>query len=109
MREKPTVKIAYGSPSKPILIVNWFSFIHPRPKLKRWGCGEPAQPMSNRTDRWVEDFIIKPVIMLVGIYVVAVVIATFAGIDSNLFPPIFTAAGGIPAIGLYFKKKLNED
>lgn len=61
--------------------------------------------MADRVQDWIDDLILYPVLILIGMYTVGAVLAHFLGLESNLFPAIFTAAGGIPAVGMYYKKK----
>lgn len=49
----------------------------------------------------------KPVVFLVGLYVAAIVLAGFLGVEGDLFPQLFTAAGGIAVLGAYFTQKLT--
>ena len=47
--------------------------------------------------------IVVPLMILVGMYVCGAFIGGALGLP-NVFPAIFTAAGGIPAVGAYFYK-----
>ena len=63
---------------------------------------------NNKIDKAVEDFIVMPVIVLVGIYVVSALIDSMLQINSSTFRVIFTGVGGIPFFVYYFKKKLSK-
>ncbi len=60
------------------------------------------------TDELIEKAIIAPVIILVGMYVAGAVIGSMLHSNTNLFGEIFAAAGGIPAVGIYFARLWKE-
>jgi Na+/H+ antiporter NhaA len=63
--------------------------------------------VGSRTDTWIEDMVVKPLVFVIGIYIVAATLTGFLGWSQSVFPPLFTAAGGIPALGAYYKGKLQ--
>ena len=65
--------------------------------------------MSRRVNRWVEDFIIKPLLFLVGIAVAATFLKAQIGGGGGTFAAILASAGGLTGLGYYFKRKLDED
>jgi len=64
--------------------------------------------MTDKVDRAIQDFIVIPMVALLGIYITSVLIDSMLQINNQTFVIIFTAIGGIPFIALYFKKKISQ-
>ncbi|HEY9205096.1 MAG TPA: hypothetical protein VIO58_04165 [Candidatus Methanoperedens sp.] len=52
-------------------------------------------------------FIVNPMLVLVGIYIVSVLLQSFLKVQYEYFGVIFTGIGGIPYLIYYYKKELN--
>lgn len=52
-------------------------------------------------------FVVRPAIVLVGIYIVSVLLQTFLNINYEYFEIIFTGIGGVPYLIYYYKKELR--
>ena len=64
---------------------------------------------QTKVDRAIQDFIVLPVIVLVGIYVVAAVISTlFLGFSNQFVDGFFAAVGGVGYFVHYFRTKMGE-
>jgi ABC-type Fe3+-siderophore transport system permease subunit len=63
---------------------------------------------QTKIDRAIQDFIVLPVIVLVGIYVTASLIDSMLLINNETFRIIFTCIGGVPFFIYYFKRKLAQ-
>jgi hypothetical protein len=60
-------------------------------------------------DQLVKDFIVFPIIVLLGIYVTASFIcALFFGFSNQFVSGFFTAVGGVGYFVNYFRKKMGE-
>ena len=56
----------------------------------------------------VENFVAIPLIILIGIYMIANSVAPFLNLNSLTFKVVFTISAGIPSIALFFIQKLNK-
>ena len=63
---------------------------------------------DKRIDKAITDFIVIPMIVLLGIYIAASLVDSMLQLNNQTFKILFTAVGGVPALGIYFKKKLSE-
>lgn len=63
-----------------------------------------AKEMDERTNALMHNILIKPIIMLVGVFVGGAVVDTLVGLQ-NTFSIIFTAVGGVPAVVLYYRQQ----
>jgi hypothetical protein len=64
---------------------------------------------QTKIDGAIQDFIVLPVIVLVGIYVVAAVISTlFFGFSNQFVNGFFAAVGGVGYFVQYFRKKMDN-
>ena len=52
-------------------------------------------------------FVVKPVIAIIGIYIVSIILQTIMELSWEPFPYIFTGIGGIPYLIFYYKKELG--
>jgi hypothetical protein len=60
-------------------------------------------------DELVKDFIVFPIIVLLGIYVTATFICTlFFGFSNQFVSGFFTAVGGVGYFVNYFMRKMGE-
>jgi hypothetical protein len=63
---------------------------------------------DDRVKKAVEDFIVIPVIILLGLYVTAAFIDTMLLTPNQTFRIIFAGIGGIGYFVYYFRKKISE-
>lgn len=63
---------------------------------------------EDKVDKAIIDFIVIPVIVLIGLYVTASVIDSMLQLNNQTFRIIFTGVGGIPFFIYYFKRKMCE-
>lgn len=63
---------------------------------------------ENRVDKAITDFIVIPVVVLIGLYVTASVIDSMLQLNNQTFRIIFTGVGGVPFFIYYFKRKMSE-
>lgn len=63
---------------------------------------------EDRVDKAIKDFIVIPVIVLIGLYVTASVIDSMLQLNNETFRIIFTGVGGVPFFIYYFKRKMSE-
>lgn len=63
---------------------------------------------KTKVDRAIEDFIVIPVIALLGIYIVALLVDSMLHVNNQTFVLIFTGVGGVPFLIVYFKKKIGQ-
>lgn len=63
---------------------------------------------GNRVDRAIEDLIVIPLVVLLGIYITAAFIDSMLQINNVMFRVIFSGVGGVPFIIYYFKRKISE-
>ncbi len=63
---------------------------------------------EDRVDKAIKDFIVIPVIVLIGLYVTASVIDSMLQLNNETFKIIFTGVGGVPFFIYYFKRKMSE-
>jgi len=63
---------------------------------------------KSRVDKAVEDFIVIPAVVLIGLYVTAVIIDSMLQLNNQTFRIIFTGVGGIPFFIYYFRRKMSE-
>lgn len=65
---------------------------------------------KNYDDRVREDiyrFIVNPMIVLLGIYIVSALLQDFLKIHYEYFGVIFTGIGGVPYLIYYYKRELK--
>jgi len=63
---------------------------------------------EDRISKAITDFIVIPLIVLIGIYVTASVIDSMLQLNNETFRIIFTGVGGVGFFIYYFKRKLSE-
>lgn len=63
---------------------------------------------KSRVDKAIEDFIVIPFVVLIGIYITSVVIDSMLQLNNQTFKVIFTGVGGIPFVIYYFRRKISE-
>ncbi|MDH5690173.1 MAG: hypothetical protein OEY81_01930 [Candidatus Bathyarchaeota archaeon] len=63
---------------------------------------------ENQVSKAIEDFIVIPLIIIIGLYMMASAIVPFLHLDNQTFRIIFTLAGGIPTLAFFFKKKMRK-
>jgi hypothetical protein len=63
---------------------------------------------ENEVSKALEDFIAIPLIILIGLYMVASAIVPFLHLDDQTFRIIFTLSGGIPSLTFFFKNKMRK-
>ena len=63
---------------------------------------------ENQVSKTIEDFIAIPLIILIGLYMVASAIVPFLHLDDQTFRIIFTLSGGIPSLTFFFKNKMRK-
>lgn len=63
---------------------------------------------ENRVDKAITDFIVIPVVVLIGLYVTASVIDSMLQLNNQTFRIIFTGVGGVPFFIYYFKRRMSE-
>jgi hypothetical protein len=63
---------------------------------------------DSKTNKAIFDFIVLPMIVLIGLYIVAALIDSMLQWNNQTFRTLFTLVGGIPALALYFKSKMAE-
>ncbi len=63
---------------------------------------------ENQVSKTIEDFIAIPIIIIIGLYMVASAIVPFINLDNQNFRIIFTLAGGIPTLTFFFKNKMRK-
>jgi len=63
---------------------------------------------ENQVSKAIEDFIVIPLIIIIGLYMVASAIVPFLHLDNQTFRIIFTLAGGIPTLTFFLKKKMRK-
>jgi hypothetical protein len=56
----------------------------------------------------VENFVAIPLIILIGIYMIANSVAPFLNLNSLTFKVVFTISAGIPSLALFYMQKLNK-
>lgn len=56
----------------------------------------------------VENFVAIPIIILIGIYMIANSVAPFLNLNSLTFKVVFTISAGIPSLALFYMQKLNK-
>ncbi len=56
----------------------------------------------------VENFVAIPIIILIGIYMIANSVAPFLNLNSLTFKIVFTISAGIPSLALFYMQKLNK-
>ncbi|MDH5448927.1 MAG: hypothetical protein OEX01_08025 [Candidatus Bathyarchaeota archaeon] len=62
---------------------------------------------EDRVDKAIKDFIVIPVIVLIGFYVTAAIIDSFLHLNSETFKIIFTGVGGVGFFIVYLKRKMS--
>jgi len=63
---------------------------------------------QKRIDKAITDFIVLPVIILLGLYIVAAMIDSMMGTPNQTFRVIFAGVGGVAYFIYYFRKKMRE-
>jgi len=63
---------------------------------------------EDRVEKAIQDFIVIPVIVLIGLYVTASIIDSMLHLNNETFKIIFTGVGGIGFFIYYFKRKMSE-
>ena len=63
---------------------------------------------ANQFSKVIENFVAYPLIILIGLYVMASAIVPFIHVNNQTFTIIFTLAGGIPALTFFFKEKIPK-
>ena len=71
---------------------------------KRKGMSQREYEDTIRDD--IYRFIVRPTIVLIGVYVVSMLLEMFLDIDYEYFKIIFTGIGGIPYLIYYYRKEL---
>jgi len=56
----------------------------------------------------IVDFIVIPIIILLGLYITAGFIDAMLQLNNETFKILFTLVGGIPTFAYYFKHKIRE-
>ena len=59
-------------------------------------------------EKAVEEFIVLPLIALIGIFVASSLVDSMLQINNETFRLVFTGVGGVPFLVYYFKKKLAK-
>jgi len=63
---------------------------------------------KRKVDKVIEDFVVIPVIVLIGLYVTASVIDSMLHLNNETFKIIFTGVGGVSFFIYYFRGKMSE-
>jgi hypothetical protein len=64
---------------------------------------------NTKVDNAIQDFIVIPLIVIIGIYVVASVLSSlFFGSDNQFVNGFFAAVGGVGYFVMYFRKKMAK-
>lgn len=63
---------------------------------------------ENQVSKTIEDFVAIPLIIIIGLYMVASAIVPFLHLDNQTFRIIFTLVGGIPTLTFFFKNKMRK-
>ena len=63
---------------------------------------------ENQVSKTIEDFIAIPLIIIIGLYMMASAIVPFINLDNQNFSIIFTLSGGIPSLTFFFKNKMRK-
>jgi hypothetical protein len=63
---------------------------------------------ENQVGKTIEDFIVMPLIIIIGLYMMASAIVPFINLDNQNFSIIFTLSGGIPTLTFFFKSKMRK-
>jgi hypothetical protein len=63
---------------------------------------------DRKINKAITDFIIIPMIVLIGLYITAALVDSMLQWNNQTFRTLFTLVGGIPALALYFKGKMSE-
>lgn len=71
------------------------------------GKGLSQKAYDDKVREDIYRFIVSPMIVLVGIYIVSALLQSFLKIQYEYFGVIFTGIGGIPYLIYYYKKELN--
>jgi hypothetical protein len=56
----------------------------------------------------MENFVAIPLIILIGIFMIATSVAPFLNLNSLTFKVVFTTSAGIPSLALFYMQKLNK-
>jgi FtsH-binding integral membrane protein len=56
----------------------------------------------------IYNFVAIPLIIIIGLYLVASAITPFLNLNNQAFRIIFTLAGGVPTLIFFFKKKMRK-
>jgi len=66
-----------------------------------------AMPKS-KVETAIEDFVVIPLIILIGLYATASVIDAMLHLNNETFKIIFSGVGGVGYFIYYFKRKMSE-
>lgn len=69
--------------------------------------GLSQQEYEDRVRDDIYRFIVRPMIVLIGIYFVSVLLETFLNVHYEYFRIIFTGIGGIPFLIYYYRRELK--
>ena len=69
--------------------------------------GMSQQEYEDRVRDDIYRFIVRPLIVLIGIYIVSVLLETFLNVHYEYFEIIFTGIGGIPFLIYYYRRELK--
>lgn len=64
--------------------------------------------MTRQSDNDIYRFIVKPMIILLGIYIASVLVDSMLGLNNQTFQLVFTGVGGVPFLIYYFKKEIEK-
>jgi hypothetical protein len=67
-----------------------------------------VRSLGTKVDKAVQDFIVIPTVVLLGLYITASLIDAMLLLNSQTFRIIFTGVGGTSFFIYYFKKKMSE-
>jgi len=63
---------------------------------------------ENRVEKAIKDFIVIPLIIVIGLYVIASIIDSMLQLNNETFSIIFAGLGGVGVFIYYFKRKMSE-
>jgi len=67
-----------------------------------------SRRQKERENKAIWDFIVLPMIVLLGLYIVASLVDSMLQLNNQTFRALFTAVGGIPTLVYYYRTKLTE-
>jgi len=62
----------------------------------------------SESEKDIYRFIVKPMIILLGIYIVSVLVDSMLGLNNETFKLVFTGIGGVPFLIYYYKKEIEK-